>query len=350
MDNVLDPLVARAFVDIGVRPTSDDIGAGPIFGGGLPDFDATFKVPQLRNVELTAPYFHNGSASTLEEVIDFYNRGGNFSGNLNFDGQMNNIAGSLTQQDQADLVVFLKSLTDERVRFQMGPFDHPSLCIPDGHPGNELGVTESSPGSGEAADSLRCIGAVGADGSALPIRTFPPQPVFGDTTFATNFIEELAAAGITAGCGPGNFCPDVPLTRAQMAVFIESALGNTPNTCGGAVFTDVTEASVGPAFCGFIEKLAADGITGGCGNGNYCPNDPVSRGQMAVFIEAAAGNQGGACGGRFGDVDPLSPFCGFIERLADDGITGGCGSGNFCPDNPVTRAQMAVFIAGAFLF
>jgi cytochrome c peroxidase len=347
-DPLIDPLF-DGFQDIGVRPTNDDLGAGPIFGGGLPDFDATFKISQLRNVELTAPYFHNGSARTLEEVVEFYDRGGNFPGNINVpNGQIRPLL--LIPQDKDDLVAFLKSLTDERVRFEMGPFDHPSLCIPDGHPGDNLSVVESAPGSGEAADSLRCIRAIGADGSPSPLRTFPPQPLFGDTTFATNFIEELAAAGITAGCGPGNFCPDVPLTRAQMAVFIESALGNTPNTCGGAVFTDVTEASVGPAFCGFIEKLAADGITGGCGNGNYCPNDPVSRGQMAVFIEAAAGNQGGACGGRFGDVDPLSPFCGFIERLADDGITGGCGSGNFCPDNPVTRAQMAVFIAGAFLF
>jgi cytochrome c peroxidase len=346
---VNDPLVdTRAFSDIGVRPTNDDLGAGPIFGAGLPDFDARFKVAQLRNVELTAPYFHNGSTRTLEEVVDFYDRGGNFPGNINLDSQIRALL--LTQQEKDDLVAFLKSLTDERVRFKRGPFDHPSLCIPDGHPGDELSVLESAPGSGEAADSLRCLAAVGANGSALPLRTFPPQPVFGDTAFATNFIDELAAAGITAGCGPGNFCPDAPVTRGQMAVFIEAGLGNPPNTCGGTVFTDVTEASVGDVFCGFIEKLAADGITGGCGGGNFCPNDPVSRGQMAVFIEAAAGNQGGVCGGRFGDVDPLSPLCGFIERLADDGITGGCGSGVFCPNDPVTRAQMAVFIASAFLF
>jgi len=340
---VFDPL--NGFKDIGVRPTAEDTGAAPIFGVGA--FDSTFKIPQLRNVELTAPYFHDGKAMTLEQVVAFYNRGGDFA-NANLDAQIRVL--NLTAQEEADLVAFLKSLTDERVRFQSAPFDHPSLCIPDGHPGNELGVTESFPGSGEATDSLRCMRAVGANGSALPLRTFPPQPLFADTTFATNFIEELADAGITAGCGPGNFCPDVPLTRAQMAVFIEGALGNPPNTCTGLVFPDVTSASVGDAFCGFIEKLAEDGITGGCGGGNYCPNEVVSRGQMAVFIEAAVGNQGGACGGRFGDVDPLSPFCGFIERLNDDGITGGCGGGNFCPNDPVTRAQMAVFMAGAFLF
>ena len=342
--DAVDPDPALGFFDIGVRPTNEDLGAGPIFGAGDTAFDATFKTPQLRNVELTAPYFHNGKALSLEQVVDFYNRGGDFPGNPNHDGQVRPLG--LTAQEQVDLVAFMKSLTDERVRFERAPFDHPSLCIPDGHPGNELGVTESSPGSGEAADSLRCISATGANGSAIPLRTFPPQPIFGDTVFATNFIEEMASAGITAGCGGGNFCPDVPVTRGQIAVFIETALGNPASACTGR-FADVPNTH---PLCGFIERLADDGITGGCTANTFCPDAPISRGQMAVFIEAAAGNQGGACGGRFGDVDPLSPFCGFIERLNDDGITGGCGGGNFCPNDPVTRAQMAVFMAGAFLF
>ncbi len=279
------------------------------------------------------------SLRRLEQVVDFYDRGGDFPGNANRDAQIRLLV--LTAQQQADLVAFLKSLTDERVRFQKAPFDHPSLCVPDGHPGNELGVTESSPGSGEAADSLQCMSAIGASGSPAPLRTFPPQPLFGDATFATNFIEEMANAGITAGCSTGNFCPNDPVTRAQMAVFLEAALGRPANACTGQ-FSDANAAAVGAAFCGFIEKLAQDGITGGCGPGKFCPNDPVTRGQMAVFIEAAVGNPANACSGRFGDA-ATHPFCGFIERLADDGITGGCGGGNFCPDAPVTRAQMAVF-------
>jgi hypothetical protein len=68
---------------------------------------------------------------------------------------------------------------------------------------------------------------------------------------------------------------------------------------------------------------------------------------MAVFIEAALGNAANVCTGRFGDVPNGDAFCGFIERLEDDGITGGCGGGNFCPNNPVTRAQMAVFLVAA---
>ena len=49
----------------------------------------------------------------------------------------------------------------------------------------------------------------------------------------------------------------------------------------------------------------------------------------------------------FLDVPTSHPFFQFIEALAASGITGGCGSGNYCPDNPVTRGQMAVFLAKA---
>jgi len=68
---------------------------------------------------------------------------------------------------------------------------------------------------------------------------------------------------------------------------------------------------------------------------------------MAVFIEAALGNPANFCTGRFEDVPLESPFCGFIERLGDDGITGGCTATTYCPDDPVTRAEMAVFLVAA---
>jgi len=179
-------------------------------------------------------------------------------------------------------------------------------------------------------------------------------PAFTDVpegAFAENFINSLFYNGITGGCGGANYCPDNTVTRGQMAVFIETSLGVTvPPACLGNVFSDVTAASVGAGFCGYIEKLAADGITGGCGGSNFCPNAPVTRGQMAVFIEAALNNPANACANTFTDstlaiVGPV--VCGFIERLAADGITGGCGGTNFCPTNPVTRAQMAVFIVAA---
>ena len=173
-----------------------------------------------------------------------------------------------------------------------------------------------------------------------------------DTTFcdvlkdnwAYSHVEALYNSGITGGCSqnPLLFCPDQSVTRGQMAVFIEAFLGHPANTCSGR-FTDVPASN---PFCGFIERMADEGITSGCGNGRFCPNDPVTRGQMAVFIEAALGNPANPCMGRFTDV-PSGSFCGFIERMADDGVTGGCGAGIFCPNEPVTRAQMAVFLIAA---
>jgi hypothetical protein len=188
-------------------------------------------------------------------------------------------------------------------------------------------------------------------GYQLPGRTTTVPSTFDDIPtehWAKDFVYALAESGITGGCGDPGFCPDDPVTRGQMAVFIETSLG-LPITppCAGDVFLDVTPDSVGAAFCGYIEQLASDGITGGCGGGNYCPNDPVTRGQMAVFIEIALGNQANTCMGRFTDVPLDNAFCGFIERLADDGITGGCTTTDFCPNVAVTRAQMAVFLVAA---
>jgi hypothetical protein len=102
--------------------------------------------------------------------------------------------------------------------------------------------------------------------------------------FAFDFIETLALSGVTGGCGGGNYCPDDPVTRAQMAVFLERGMrgsGFVPPAASGAVFLDVAANDFAAAF---IEQLFADGITGGCGGNNYCPNDNVTRAQMAVFL------------------------------------------------------------------
>jgi hypothetical protein len=168
--------------------------------------------------------------------------------------------------------------------------------------------------------------------------------------FAFQQIEAISDAGITGGCAanPSKYCPGGQITRGQMAVFIETSLGNPPSACTGR-FADVPATH---PFCGFIERLAADGITGGCTATNFCPEAPVTRAQMAVFVETALGNPPDTCTGtRFNDVTAASvgtTVCGFIERLAADGITGGCTTNDFfCPNDPVTRAQMAVFIVTA---
>jgi hypothetical protein len=168
--------------------------------------------------------------------------------------------------------------------------------------------------------------------------------------WAWDFIERLYANGITGGCGGGNYCPTSTVTRAQMAVFLlvaEHSTGYTPPPAAG-IFNDVPADN---GFAKWIEALAAEGITGGCGGGNYCPNTPVTREQMAVFLlvaEHGTGYTPPTATGVFNDVPADYPFAPWIEALAAEGITGGCGGGNFCPKGTVTRAQMAVFLVAAF--
>ena len=164
------------------------------------------------------------------------------------------------------------------------------------------------------------------------------------------FIENLFHNGITGGCGGGSYCPDSSVTRAQMAVFLlksEHGSAFAPPPCTG-VFPDVACPST---FADWIEQLAAEGITGGCGGGNYCPDNPVTRQQMAVFLlKAKYGSTyvPAGCTGIFGDVPCPSQFADWIEELSNQGITGGCGGGNYCPTNPNTRGQMAVFLVKTF--
>ena len=151
------------------------------------------------------------------------------------------------------------------------------------------------------------------------------------------FIETLAENGITAGCGGGDYCPADPVTRAQMAVFLERGMngsGFSPPPATGNTFLDVGASDFAAAF---IEQLFLDGITSGCGGNNYCPNDQVTRAQMAVFLLRAkhgAGYTPPAATGVFGDVDLAYWAVAWIEQLAAEGITAGCGGGNYCPENP----------------
>jgi len=115
--------------------------------------DGSFKTPGLRNVELTAPYFHNGGSSTLEQVVDFYNRGGNFPqfNQNNFDTDV--VPLELTSTEKAALVAVMKAMTDRRVYCQSAPFDHPQLFVP------------------ELPDGGGTLQATGAS-SCVPLKTF----------------------------------------------------------------------------------------------------------------------------------------------------------------------------------
>jgi streptogramin lyase len=190
--------------------------------------------------------------------------------------------------------------------------------------------------------------------SISKVRTLHVGESFPDVPTSNQFyrfIENLFHNGVTEGCAGGNYCPTNSVTRAQMAVFLmKSNLGATemPPPATGTVFADVPASNpVAP----WIEQLAGFKITGGCGAGNYCPDNPVTRAQMAVFLLKAEHGSSYAppnCAGTFGDVACPSQFANWIEQLFHEGITGGCGNGNYCPNSPSTRGQMAVFLVKSF--
>jgi hypothetical protein len=167
-----------------------------------------------------------------------------------------------------------------------------------------------------------------------------------------HWVETVYQTGVTGGCGGGNFCPNASVTRAQMAVFLLKAkFGSSyvPPACTG-VFADVPCPG---QFTDWIEKVSNLGITGGCGGSNYCPNDPVTRKQMAPFLLKAlygSSHVPPACTGVFTDVACPGTFTNWIEELYSLGITGGCIASplQYCPDSVNTRAQMAVFLVKTF--
>jgi M6 family metalloprotease-like protein len=175
------------------------------------------------------------------------------------------------------------------------------------------------------------------------------------TYWAWSDIERVYKAGLTGGCGtnPLVYCPNNPVTRGQMAVFLLKGIygpAYTPPPASGTVFADVPASH---PFAAWIERLFIEGISAGCGNGNYCPSDSINRAQMAVFLLKARHGTAyvppavGVSTG-FSDVPTTHWAAAWIKQLAAEGITGGCSASNYCPEQPVTRAQMAVFLVRAF--
>ena len=187
-----------------------------------------------------------------------------------------------------------------------------------------------------------------ADGWFAEFTDVPQSDIFYD------FIEKLIRNSVTAGCGGGAYCRNATNTRAQMAVFQLKAFlgaGYTPPPCTGTVFADVP--CTGGIFDPWIEDLASRGISGGCGGGNFCPGNPVTRGQMAPFLLktllGAAYTPPDCTGTVFFDVPCTGGiFDPWIEDLAARLITAGCAGGNYCPSAPNTRGQMAVFLVKTF--
>ena len=199
---------------------------------------------------------------------------------------------------------------------------------------------------------IRCdIGAFEKENPV--ILTFADVPA---EYWAWGFIERLFNAGITGGCAanPLRYCPEQAVNRAQMAVFllrgIHTAAYTPPSVGDSTGFGDVPTTYWAAAW---IKQIAAEGIIDGCGSGNYCPETVVTRASMAIFLlrakhGAAYAPPGVGASTGFSDVPPEYWAAAWIKQLVAEGITSGCGAGTYCPESPVTRAQMAVFLVRTF--
>ena len=165
-------------------------------------------------------------------------------------------------------------------------------------------------------------------------------------------IDALGGTGLFDGtlCDDGRFCPKDPIKRSTMAVWLIRALADEdPPPAQDSRFTDVP---AGRWWVDHVELLAQVGITAGCGTEppRYCPESPVTRAEMATFLTRAFNLQPGQPAG-FADVDEGSSHAAGINAIAVAGITDGCSTEplRYCPESPVTRAEMATFLSRAFV-
>jgi subtilisin family serine protease len=218
--------------------------------------------------------------------------------------------------------------------------------------GRQATVTALSPGSQYVFEVL--AGDEVGNWSAPLRATIQTAQAFIDTKEHT-FYEDIlwiSGSGVTRGCNPpanDRFCPDDPVTRGQIAAFLVRFLGLTEN--GHAGFVDVVADST---FVDDIGKLATVGIARGCNppaNDRFCPDDPVTRAQAAAFLVRALGLPVNSHPG-YVDVSGSSIFAGDIGQLATSGITRGCNppvNDRFCPEEMLTRGEVAALLHRASL-
>jgi cytochrome c peroxidase len=217
---------------------SENIAPAPLSVNDRLAVNGNFKAPGLRNVELTGPYFHNGGQATLRQVVDFYSRGGDFADANVHDLDPDISPIGLSDLEKDHLVAFLIGLTDERVRWERAPFDHPSLCLPSGHTGSMTSVTPDPLNLKQATDTTTCLPATGAagrttaQGPVLPFLAKPgdpnlaqfqyqPAPIFTGDVKAGAAPEQNDAKGTTAAL----FAPPLALGAAPAATLF--SWGNT---------------------------------------------------------------------------------------------------------------------------
>jgi hypothetical protein len=197
-------------------------------------------------------------------------------------------------------------------------------------------------------------------------------------------IETLLHTGITAGCSPTAYCPGQTVSRGQMSLFVARAIGGHPTAiptrgsvggqaydcrpAGTSLFSDVEPSDI---ICRSVHYIAARNVTLGCATGKYCPEDPVTRTQMAAFVAKAippppqttivpvvygpdpVTGRSYDCRQEsestfFTDVPATDPFCKHVHLLWARGIIAGCGGTLYCGSDPVTREAMAKFLSNAF--
>ncbi len=298
------------------------------------------------------------------------------------DGQVAYLVTATASGDNATSRSFVYAL-DASVGAPPPPPPAPSIsAITPGSGGAAGGAPLTITGSGYFAGAALSIGGIGAPANVVNESTIgatTPALLPGtlndltvtnpDTSFVTvpqawladfldvpqadpfhSFVETIFRLAVTAGYGNGLYGRDDAITRAQMAVFLlkaENGSAFAPPSCTG-LFSDVP--CPGP-YTDWVEQLAAEGLTAGCGDGIFCPDASVTRAEMAVFLLKTRHGSDYAppnCTGMFGDVECPSLYANWIERLAAEGITAGCGDGKYCPDSPNTRGEMAVFLTKAF--
>ncbi len=198
-----------------------------------------------------------------------------------------------------------------------------------------------------ATDEAGQLSAYTVSGGFADVPASDPRHVWTDL---------VGRHAVSAGCGNGEFCPDAPASRAQMAVLLlagEHGGCYQPPPPTGTVFTDVPVNAFAAAW---IEQMHAEGITAGCGPSLFCPDAETSRSQTSVFVlraEHGSGYQPPAATGIFADVPVGSFAADWIEAFYHEGITAGCGTNGqgqllFCPNDPLPRWQAAVFLSRAF--
>ena len=230
---------------------------------------------------------------------------------------------------------------------------------------NSASTLQSSVNLGVVSGTTYYIQAAQKNSGSVLTATPGGTLQFHRTTFADvqarspfwKYVEGIYEAGITGGCATTPnllYCPSTNVDRATMAVFLlksRHGASYAPPAVGASTgFNDVPTTYWAAAW---IKQLAAEGITSGCGNGNYCPTTQVTRAQMAIFLlrsKHGTSYTPPAVGGSTGFTDVPTDYwaAAWIKQLAAEGVTAGCGTGIYCPESRVTRDQMAVFLSRTF--